>query len=92
MARIGTSSALEVATGKRAEGGSIESRHPSLRVGLNPGCLAGLAEPLELLAASALAGLLIVRLATHLLAEAASLAELPESTDGILDRLAGTDP
>jgi hypothetical protein len=54
--------------------------------------LAGLAEALELLAAPALAGLLVVGLATHLLAEAAPLAQLAEAADRLLDRLAGTHP
>ena len=52
--------------------------------------LAGLAESLEFLAAPALAGLLVVGLSTHFLAEAASFAELAEAADRLLDRLAGT--
>jgi hypothetical protein len=62
------------------------------RLGSDAGWLACLAEPLELLAASALAGLLVVGLPTHLLAEAASLAKLAEAADRLLDRLARTDP
>jgi hypothetical protein len=54
--------------------------------------LARLAQSLELLAASALAGLLIVGFATHLLAEPASLAQLAEAADRLLDRLASTNP
>jgi hypothetical protein len=61
-------------------------------VGSDAGWLAGLAEPLELLAAAALAGLLVIGLPTHLLAEAAALAELAEAADRLLDRLARTDP
>jgi hypothetical protein len=56
------------------------------------GGLAGLAEALQLFAAAALTGLLIIGLAAHLLAQAAALAELPEAADGVLDGLAGTDP
>jgi hypothetical protein len=62
------------------------------RFGSDPGGLAGLAEPLELLAASALAGLFVIGLAPHLFPEAAALAELAEASDGFLDGLAGTDP
>jgi hypothetical protein len=54
--------------------------------------LAGLAEPLQLLAATALAGLFIVCLATHLFPEAAALAELAETTDGFLNRFPRTNP
>jgi hypothetical protein len=54
--------------------------------------LAGLAEALQLLATAALARLLVIRLATHLLAEAAALAELAEPTDGFLNRLPRTNP
>src|SRR5262249_51064165 len=54
--------------------------------------LTGLAEALEFLAAPALAGLLVVGLATHLLAESAPLAQLAEAADRLLDRLAGTHP
>ena len=60
--------------------------------GSDAGGLAGLAEPLELLAAAALAGLLVISLAPHLFPEAAALAELAEAPYGFLDRLAGTDP
>jgi hypothetical protein len=49
---------------------------------------ASLAEALQLLAAAALTGLLIVGLAPHFLAETAALAELAEAPDGFLDRLA----
>jgi hypothetical protein len=62
------------------------------RLGSNAGWLAGLAEPLELLAATSLAGLLVIGLPTHLLAEAATLAELAEAADRLLDRLARPDP
>jgi len=58
----------------------------------DPGGLASLAEALQLLAAAAFAGLLVVRLAAHLFAKTATLAELSESADGLLDRLTGTDP
>jgi hypothetical protein len=60
--------------------------------GSDPGGLTGFAEPLELLSASALAGLLVISLAPHFFPKAASLAELAESSNGFLDRLAGTDP
>jgi hypothetical protein len=56
------------------------------------GGLAGLAESLELLAATTLAGLLVIRFATHLLSETAALAEFSETSDSVLNRLAGTDP
>lgn len=64
------------------------------RIGLDPGplVLAGLAEALQLLATAALARLLIVRLAAHLLAETAALTELTKPTDGFLDRLPRTNP
>jgi hypothetical protein len=61
-------------------------------MGSDAGGLAGLAEALQLLAASALAGLLVVGLAPHLFPKAAALAQLAEASDGFLDRLAGTDP
>jgi hypothetical protein len=54
--------------------------------------LAGLSQALELLAAAALAGLLIVGFTTHLLAESTPLAQLAEAADRFLDRLAGTNP
>jgi hypothetical protein len=54
--------------------------------------LTGLAESLQFLAAASLAGLLIVRLAAHLFAEAAPLAELPEPSDRFLDRLSRANP
>jgi hypothetical protein len=54
--------------------------------------LTGLAEALEFLATPALAGLLVVGLATHFLAETAPLAQLAEAADRLLDRLAGTHP
>jgi hypothetical protein len=54
--------------------------------------LSGLAEPLELFPATALAGLLVISLAPHLFPKAASLAQLAEASNGFLDRLAGTDP
>ncbi len=61
---------------------------------LDPGglVLAGLAKSLELLAASTLAGLLVVGFATHFLAEAAPFAQLAEASYCFLDRLAGTHP
>ena len=46
----------------------------------------------RVLATAALARLLVIRLATHLLAEAAALAELAEPTDGFLNRLPRTNP
>ena len=54
--------------------------------------LAGLAQALELLSTSALAGLLVVGFATHFLAKTASLAQLAEAAHRFLDRLAGTHP
>jgi hypothetical protein len=54
--------------------------------------LTGLAEPLELLSASALAGLFVISLAPHFFPKAAALAQLAEASNGFLDRLAGTDP
>jgi len=64
----------------------------SVGIGSDAGGLAGLAEALEFFAATALAGLLVISLASHLFPEAAALAELAEAADGFLDRLAGTDP
>jgi hypothetical protein len=58
---------------------------------LDAGGLAGLAEALQLFAAAALTGLLVVGLAAHFLPQATALAELPEAPDGVLDRFAGTD-
>jgi len=62
--------------------------------GLNPRALvlAGLAESLQLFAAAALAGLLIIGLAAHLLAEPASLAKFAEPTNSLLNRLTGANP
>ena len=54
--------------------------------------LTGFAESLEFLAAPALAGLLVVGLAAHLLAEPAPLAQFAEASDRLLDRLTGTHP
>jgi hypothetical protein len=54
--------------------------------------LAGLAQALELLAAAALAGLLIIGLSSHLLAKSAPLAQFAEAAYRLLDRLAGTNP
>lgn len=54
--------------------------------------LAGLAESLQLFAAAALAGLLIVSLAAHFLAEPASLAKFAEPSNGLLNRLTGANP
>jgi hypothetical protein len=54
--------------------------------------LASLAQTLELLAAPSLAGLLVVGLATHLLAKSAPLAKLTEAADRLLDGLTGTNP
>jgi hypothetical protein len=54
--------------------------------------LASLAESLELLAAAALAGLLVVRFAAHFLAKSATLAQLAEAAHRFLDGLAGTNP
>jgi len=61
-------------------------------MGSDAGGLAGLAEALEFLAATTLAGLLVIRLAPHLFPKTATLAEFAEASDGFLDRLAGTDP
>ncbi len=69
---------------------NFDSRFPFERS--DSGGLAGLAESLQFLAASTLAGLLIIRLASHLLAEAAAFAQLAEPSDGVLNRLAGTNP
>jgi len=54
--------------------------------------LAGLAKPLQLFAAAPLAGLLIIGLATHLLAEPTTLAKLAEPANGLLNRLTGANP
>jgi hypothetical protein len=54
--------------------------------------LAGLAQALEFLPATALAGLFIIGLSSHLLAKSAPLAQLAETADRLLDRLAGTHP
>jgi hypothetical protein len=54
--------------------------------------LTGLAEALEFLATPAFAGLLVVGLATHFLAETAPFTQLAEAADRLLDRLAGTHP
>jgi hypothetical protein len=62
------------------------------REGSDPGGLASLAESLQLLATATLAGLLVIGLAPHLLAEPAALTELAEASDRLLDRLAGSDP
>jgi hypothetical protein len=58
----------------------------------NPGRLASLAKALELLSASAFAGLFVVRLPPHLFAKPAALAQLAEAAHRFLDRLARTDP
>jgi hypothetical protein len=58
----------------------------------DPGGLTSLAEALQLLAASALAGLLIISLAPHLFPQSAPLAQLTEAADGFLNRLSGTNP
>jgi hypothetical protein len=60
--------------------------------GSDSGGLSGLAESFELFAASALAGLFVIRLAPHFFPKAAAFAQLAEASNGFLDRLAGTDP
>ena len=54
--------------------------------------LAGLAQSLQFLAATALTGFLIVGFAAHFLAKAASLAKLAEAANRFLNGLAGTNP
>jgi hypothetical protein len=54
--------------------------------------LAGLAQPLEFLAAAALAGFLIVGFATHFLSKSTPFAKLAETADRFLDRLTRTNP
>jgi len=82
---------------------SLESVHPERAAGAgragrragsvsDPGGLASLPQSLEFLAPTALAGLLVVSFAAHFLAESASLAQFAEAADGLLYRLAGTDP
>jgi hypothetical protein len=56
------------------------------------GGLTSFAEPLELLAASSLAGLFVISLAPHFFPKAAALAQLAEASNGFLNRLARTDP
>jgi hypothetical protein len=56
------------------------------------GGLASLPQSLQFLAPTTLAGLLVVSFATHFLAESATLAQLAEAADGLLNRLAGTNP
>jgi hypothetical protein len=63
-----------------------------LRGGSNAGSLACLSEPLEFFAPPSLAGLLVIGLPPHLFAEPAALTELAETTNGILNRLAGANP
>jgi hypothetical protein len=59
---------------------------------LDPGGLASFSETLQFLATAAFAGLLVISLATHFLAQPASLAKFAETTDRFLDRLARTNP
>ncbi len=59
---------------------------------LDTGGLTSLAEALQFLSATTLTRLLVVSLATHLLAETATFTQLAETTNGVLDRFAGTDP
>jgi hypothetical protein len=54
--------------------------------------LARFTQPLKLLAASALAGLFIVRFATHFLAKPTSLAEFAEAAHRFLNGFTGTNP
>jgi len=54
--------------------------------------LARFAQALELLAAAALAGLFIVRFATHFLAKPTSLAEFAEAAHRFLNGFTGTNP
>ena len=54
--------------------------------------LARLAQTLELFAAAALAGLLVVGFATHFLAKSTPLAEFAEATDCFLDGFTRTNP
>ena len=58
----------------------------------DPGGLAGFAEALEFFAAATLAGLFVIGLAAHFFAEAAALTQFAEPTDGVLNRLTGTNP
>jgi hypothetical protein len=54
--------------------------------------LASLPQSLEFLTPTALTGFLIISFAAHFLAQAASLAELAETANRFLYRLAGTNP
>ena len=54
--------------------------------------LAGLAQSLQLFAATALTGFFIVGFAAHFLAKSAPLAKLAEAANRLLDGLAGTNP
>jgi hypothetical protein len=54
--------------------------------------LACFAKSLQLFAAAAFARLLIIRFATHFLAEPTSLAQFAEATNRFLDRLTSTNP
>jgi len=54
--------------------------------------LTGLAKPFEFLAAAALAGLFVVRFATHFLAKPTSLAEFAKAAHRFLYGFTGTNP
>jgi hypothetical protein len=54
--------------------------------------LASLAQTLELFAATALAGLFVVGLATHFLTESTPLAQFAEAANRLLNGFTGTNP
>jgi hypothetical protein len=54
--------------------------------------LAGFAEPLQFFTPTSLAGLLIIGLAPHLLAQATPFAQLSEAANRFLNALSRTDP
>jgi hypothetical protein len=54
--------------------------------------LASLSQPLQFFAATAFAGLLIIRLSAHFLAEPAPLAQFAEAANRFLNRFTGTNP
>src|SRR5262249_32979858 len=73
-----------------ARGGSLTKA--TQRLASDAGGLASLAEPLQLLAAAALTGLLVVGLTPHLFTQSTSFAELAKTTDRFLNRFAGPNP
>ena len=54
--------------------------------------LASFTEPLEFLASTSFARLLVISLATHLFAKSTPLAEFAEPTNGLLNRLTSANP